>query len=216
MCVSMFRSSLYAFAWSCSQSVCAPAVCIYVWSLCANVHTAASVTWLVSVGSNQSNGDLISQQYVCFLGSQGTPTTHSQLLLFATIAKDLCNANKNGRSQDLNGNLILCLFVLCLLHFMHLLWQVPVNGRQERYIGDKKKAHPLKKTSLVHPWAFLTLHFTLFQLLYCYLLANAFITASHFALSNTSTKHTQTHRTAILSLAPVRLRTSVLGDNNFP
>lgn len=44
-----------------------------------------------------------------------------------------------------------------------------------------------KKTSLVHLWAFLTLHFTLFQTLHCYLLANAFIMASHFALSNTST-----------------------------
>lgn len=145
-----------------------------------------------------------------FWAARAPPTTHAQLLLFATIAKDLCNANKNGRSQDLNGNLILCLFVLCLLHFMHLLWQVPGNRRQERYIGDKKKAHPLKKTSLVHLWAFLTLHFTLFHLLYCYLPTNAFITASHFALSNTSTKHTQTHWTAILSLAPVRPQTSVL------
>lgn len=28
------------------------------------------------------------------------------LSLFAITAKDLCNMNKNGRSQDLNGNLI--------------------------------------------------------------------------------------------------------------
>lgn len=200
------------------QPVCVCTCCVYlcVESVCKCTHSCIrDMTCLCGIQPEQRRFNLTAVR-VFFWAARAPPTTHAQLPLFSTIAKDLCNANKNGRSQDLNGNLILCLFVLCLLHFMHLLWQVPGNGRQERYIWDKKKAHPLKKTALVHLWAFLTLHFTLFQLLYCYLFANAFITASHFALSNTSTKHTQTHRTAILSLAPVRLRTSVLWDNNFP
>lgn len=98
----------------------------------------------------------------------------------------LCNANKNVRSQELNGNLILCFFLS--FDFLHLFRQMPGKGRQERYGGDNKNDRPWeKKSSVVHLWAFLTLHFTLFQLLLCYLWANAFIIASHFALSNTST-----------------------------
>lgn len=46
-------------------------VCMESW--CAYVHTAASMTQLGSVWSNQTFRDFISEQHVCFRGQPGDP-----------------------------------------------------------------------------------------------------------------------------------------------
>lgn len=137
--------------------------------------------------------------------------THVQLLLFAITEKDLCNANRNVRSQDLNENLIFCLSFA----FMGLFWQMPGKGRQEIYGGDNKKDHSWeKKTNKKKTlWSISRLSSHCISPY-----SSSFAVISWLMLSSrhhTLLFQTRQHRTVILSLAAARLLTSGLGDNMF-